>query len=153
MSTAPTAKNPRQTSRGLWTCPTCKRRFAKRKQWHSCKPVSIDTHFKGKPAEVRALFEEICAKLWGFGPLRMDAVKSSINLVSKHHFGGIRVVKDGLRLGFILGHPVTHARILRTERITATIYGHQVKITRKKDLDSELLTWLKEAYNRSRRST
>ena len=148
MITVPTPKNPRQTSRGLWQCPTCKRRFAKQNQWHSCKPVSIDAHFKAKPAEVRSLFDALYAKLRSIAPLRMDAVKSSINLVSKHHFGGIRVQKDGLRLGFILGRPVEHHRI-RTQQITPTIWAHHVKITRQEDLDTELLAWLKEAHHRS----
>ncbi|MBI3680460.1 MAG: hypothetical protein HY235_08690 [Acidobacteria bacterium] len=133
----------------LWPCPTCKRKFAKQNQWHSCQPVSIDAHFKGKPAEVRTLFEQLSAKLRSFGSFRMDAVKSSINLVSKHHFGGVRVLKDGLHVGFILSHPLNHPRILRTQRITPTIYGHRVKLTRAEDLDAELLSWLREAHSRS----
>ena len=133
----------------LWQCPTCKRKFARRNQWHSCHPVSLDAHFKGSPDELKALFEALCAKLSKFGPLRMDGVKSSINLVSKHHFGGIRVMKDSLRLGFVLSHPVAHPRILRVARITPTTYAHRVRIAGQEDLDAELLTWLKEAHHRA----
>src|SRR5947209_10601092 len=76
---------------------------------------------------------ELCAKLQTFGALRTDAVKSSINLVAKHHFGGVHVLKDGLRVGFILSRPLKHPRILRMEPITATIYAHHVKVTHLED--------------------
>jgi hypothetical protein len=139
--------------KALWECPTCRRKFAKENQWHSCRPVSVDTHFKGKPADLKALFEEFCARLRTCGPLRTDAVKSSINLVSTHHFGGVRVQKDGLRVGFLLSRPVEHPRILRTEKITPTIWAHHVKITGTEDLDTDLLAWLKEAHARSTRKS
>jgi len=139
--------------KSLWTCPNCRRKFAKENQWHSCRPTSVDAHFKGKPAHLKPLFEELCAKLRAFGAFRTDAVKSSINLVSTHHFGGVRVQKDGLRVGFVLSHPVEHPRILRTEKITPTIWAHHVKIAGTDDLDAELLAWLKEAHARSTRKS
>ena len=133
----------------LWLCPACSRKFAKRNQWHSCGSISIDAHFEDKPPEIRALFDNLSARLGKFGPFRMDAVRSSINLAARHHFGGVRVLADGLRIGFILSQPVDHPRILRIERISPTIYAHRVKITRKEDLDATVLGWLKEAHARA----
>ena len=137
----------------LWQCPTCKRKFAKRRQWHSCLASPVDAHFKGKPAWLKPLFGELSAKLKKFGRLRIDAVKTSINLASTFHFGGVRVQEDSLRLGFVLNRHLRHDRILRTERVGASIYSHIVKITSKEDLDRELLSWLREAYDRSARQS
>ena len=133
----------------LWQCPTCKRKFAKRNQWHSCKPVAVEAHFTGKPARLKALFEELVAKLKQFGPVRIDAVKSSINLASTYHFGGVRVLQDSLHVGFVIARPLTHERIRRSQQLGPSTYGHAMHLTRKEDLDAELLAWLEEAYNRS----
>jgi hypothetical protein len=111
-----------------WTCPTCNREFAKKNQAHSCRPVSIDAHFEGKPAELKTLFGDLCARLRKFGPLRRDAVRSSINLASTHHFGAVKMQKDGLRVGFILARPISHPRIHGPEPITPNTYAHHVQI-------------------------
>jgi hypothetical protein len=136
----------------LWKCPVCKRKFAQRSQSHSCRPVSIETHFQGKPARLKALFEALCAKLKESGQLRVDAVQSGINLAARSHFGGVRVQKDGLRLGFILSRPLQHERVIQTLQIGPASYAHSVKIASEQDLDPELLGWLKEAQRRSGRA-
>ena len=74
---------------------------------------SIESHFKQKPPELKRTFYYLIAHMKKFGPLRVDAVKSSINLIAKHHFGGITAQKETLRLGFLLDRPVKHPRIMR----------------------------------------
>jgi hypothetical protein len=113
--------------------------------------VSVDAHFKGKPSHLRTLFEDLCARLRAFRHPPDRCGKVLINLVSTHHFGAVHVQKDGLRVGFILSHPVEHPRIVRTEKITPTIWAHHVKLTSTKDVDAELLAWLKEAHSRNTR--
>ena len=66
-------------------------------QWHSCLERTVDHHFRGKDPQVKQIYELLIARLRELGPLRVDAVKSSINLVSKYHFGGISVRKDYVR--------------------------------------------------------
>ena len=100
---------------------------------------------------LKALFDELAAKLKKFGPLRIDAVKTSINLASTFHFGGVRVQRDSLHLGFVLNRRLRHDRIIRTQQLGPTLFGHAVKLIRREDLNQELLTWLKEAYHRSAR--
>lgn len=78
-------------SRSTWKCPKCGRAFAKTNQAHSCKSTSVASHFKGKNPELRELFDSLLAALRSAGPVHIDAVASSINLVSRHHFGGAKV--------------------------------------------------------------
>ena len=47
----------------------------------------------------RRLFDFLIRKLQKTGPLRIDAVKTSINLSSRHHFGGITVRRGIPALG------------------------------------------------------
>jgi hypothetical protein len=139
---------PRPNSRtkfAAWICPTCGRRFARARQAHSCKPQSIDSHFAGKDPALRDLFDRLLRSLRKTGPLRVDAVKTSINLVSRHHFGGVSVRRDHLRLGFLAKTAISHPRIVRHEPLGPERVGHSVVIRGKKDIDSTLLAWLTDA--------
>ena len=129
----------------LWTCPVCGRRFAKSKQAHSCRLHSLDQHFRGKDPKLRSIFESLCRALERTGPLRLDAVESTINLISRHHFGGIAVRRDYLRVGFIADHEIRDSRISRHERVGSRRVSHHVLVRSTQDLDAQLLRWLAEA--------
>ena len=128
-----------------WSCPTCHRRFARSKQWHSCKPRCIDSHFAGKDPALRRLFDALIRELKKTGPIRIDAVETSINLISRHHFGGIMVRRKYLRLGFLAPKAIDSARIVRRETLGPNRVGHSVAIGDGKDIDRELLRWLADA--------
>jgi uncharacterized protein DUF5655 len=130
-----------------WICPTCRRRFARAKQWHSCQPQTIDFHFVDKDPALRRLFEFLVRKLRKTGPLRIDAVKTSINLISRHHFGGITVRQGYLRLGFLARQPIDSARIVHRQILGPNRVGHAVVVGSKKDVDAELLEWLSDAQH------
>jgi uncharacterized C2H2 Zn-finger protein len=129
----------------LWRCPQCGRLFEKPKQWHSHYSTSVASHFEGKP-EAKTLFDILYSKLESFGPVRADAVKTSVNLVARHHFGAVHSTKNGLRLGFVLRRKVEDARIIRHEWVGGDRWGHQVKLISSDDIDDQTLGWLKEAY-------
>jgi hypothetical protein len=130
----------------LWRCPVCGREFAHPNQWHSHAGRPVESHFEGKP-EARAIYAELIKRLETFGPLRVDAVKTSINLIARRHLGGARVLKDGLRVGFVLERKLTAPRILRAEWIGGSKYAHSVKLTSPQEIDAQLLAWLKDAYD------
>ena len=117
------------------------------KQWHSCKPRSIDSHFVGKDSVLRQLFDFLIRKLKKAGPLRIDAVKTSINLISRHHFGGVTVRGEYLRLGFLARKPIRSARIVHSQILGPNRVGHSVLIRGKEDVDAELLRWLTDAQD------
>ena len=81
-----------------------------------------------------------------FGPVRTDAVKTSINLVSKYHFAAIRVGRDHLRLGFISDAIIEDERIVRTEPVGPSRVGYAVRLRTVTDVDDQLLAWLKRSY-------
>ncbi|MEW6365012.1 MAG: DUF5655 domain-containing protein [Acidobacteriota bacterium] len=132
-------------SGSTWTCPECGRHFAKTKQWHSCEVRGIDDHFRGKGAETRSLFDTLVRRLKETGPLRIDAVRTSINLISRHHFGGVRVRAGYLRVGFLATERILSPRIVHTEVIGTNCIGHTVLIRTTADIDRELLGWLSRA--------
>jgi hypothetical protein len=136
---------PKVTRIHSWKCPQCSRTFARVKQWHSCDTRNIDAHFKGKSAKLKILFSAIVKQLKKLGLLRLDAVKSSINLISRHHFAGIAVRQDYLRVGFLARRPIESPRIVHTEVLGPNRVAHRVLVREAADIDAELLHWLAEA--------
>ncbi len=145
-------KTRASSAKPLWSCPRCRRQFAKAHQWHSCSVRSVDDHFRGKDKNLRSIFDALQRGVERSGALRVDAVQSSINLVSTHHFGGIAVRSDYLRVGFILARAIDHERIERTEHIGPRRVAHHVHLRSLGDVDEQLLSWLAEAQAMQARS-
>ena len=139
------SKKVQAEARPPWTCPTCGRGFARAKQSHSCEQRPIDFHFAGKDPSVRGLFDLLVRKLEDTGPLRVDAVKTSIHLISRHHFGGISVRRDYLRIGFLASKPLDSPRIVQRLALGANRVEHVVVIRDRNDIDAQLLGWLAAA--------
>jgi hypothetical protein len=77
--------------------------------------------------------------------MRVDAVKTSINLIGRAHFGAVQVRKAGLTVGILLARRLEHPRIFRHEEAGGRWVAHRVRINRPEDLDDEVLGWLAEA--------
>jgi hypothetical protein len=104
--------------------------------------------FVGKPPKLKKIFDSILRELQRDGPIiRVDAVKSSINLAGKSHFGGIRVLKDSLNIGFILKRRVENPHVTKIQDLGHNTFAHIVNVRELGDVDKELLGWLKEAYS------
>lgn len=135
-----------QPPHALWKCPRCGRRFAKRRQWHSCRAQPVDRHFRGKSPALRAIYRRLLAALRSFGPLRLDAVQTSINLVGTHHFGGLTVRRDYLRLGFLSDRPIDDPRVVHRLVLGPKRVSHTVALRSIGDIDRQLVGWLRRAY-------
>jgi len=98
------------------------------------------------------MYRRLLAALRSFGPLRVDAVQTSINLVSTHHFGGVTVRRDYLRVGFLSDHVITDHRIVRHLVLGPKRVGHTVVLRSPNDIDRQLLGWLRRAYNLHKRN-
>ena len=141
-----TSQSPRSPSdRSLWLCPTCHRRFANANQWHSCKKTSVESHFVGKDPQLRDLLDLLLVRLKRSGPLRIDSVKSSINLVSRHHFGGVKVRRNYLRVGFLATSAIKDSRIMHRQVVGPSRILHAIIVRSAKDLEPEVLEWLAQA--------
>jgi hypothetical protein len=105
----------------------------------------IDDHFRGRAPGLRAILDLLLRALERTGPLRVDAVASSINLVSRHHFAGVAVRRDHLRIGFLLNRQVSDCRIARVERVGVRRFSHHVRVCSRDEVDAQLLEWLAEA--------
>ena len=128
----------------MWQCQKCKRQFAKMSQWHSCVAATVGSHFKGKP-KLKEAFDYLLRQLKKAGNIRIDAVKSAINLGGRSHFGMAAVQKEAIRIGFVSPKPLKSSRLEGGQQL-GNIFLYHLKIRSKKDIDEELLGWLAAAY-------
>lgn len=143
--------SPKASSKGsstaTWECPTCRRRFGKAHQWHSCETKKLEEHFRGRDPELRGIFDELVRRLRKLGPVEVDPVKTSINLTARHHFGAVTVRGNFLRLGFLSDHRIEDHRIVHVERLGPAKFGHSVVLESVGDLDRVVMGWLAAAYD------
>ena len=109
-------ETPKPARRGqLWRCPACRREFVKPNQWHSCATRGLDEHFKGRDPHLREVFDALVSKLRKIGPVKVDPVKTSINLTSGRHLGAVTVRGTYLRVGFYGAKRIVDPRIVHFE--------------------------------------
>lgn len=131
----------------LGRCPKCGREFPNKNQWHSRVSYSVDDHFQGKPPSLGETFDSLLERISQFGPIRVDAAKTSINIAAKSHFAGVQVLKSSLKLGFTFDTVIDDEHIRLSQKLSETSYGHTVKLVQKQDVDAQLLGWLEHAYS------
>ena len=134
-------------TKSRWMCPTCRREFARTAQWHSCQVRSVDDHLRGKPPAVQKAFAALVSQLRGLGPIRVDAVKSTIHLFSTFGFGGLTVKRDHVRVTFLSDTPIVSDRIVFRERLGPHRMAYAVLVDSPRDIDAQLLEWLTKAYH------
>lgn len=141
------------TRRALWRCPRCGRRFANANQWHSCAVQTLDTHFAKRDPRLKALYRRLLALARRLGPVTVVSQKSKIALYARVTFAGVRVERDGLRVGLMLARRISHSEraALRAQCVQITAYlpgrhGHSFRIHEPGQLDAGFKRLLAEAY-------
>lgn len=107
---------------------------------------SVSQHFKDREPVVKSIYEKIVKEARTFGTVIEEAKKTSIHLVNKSAFAGVVTRKDALILNIKSASPIQHARIAKSERLSANRFHQAVKLTSPEDVDPVLIGWLKEAF-------
>lgn len=107
---------------------------------------SVAQHFEGKDLIVGAIYNRILIEVRKFGTIVEDPKKTSIHLNNKSAFAGIRTQKNSLILNIKSAAPIKSTRFPKTEKVSASRYHQEVKLTFPDEVDAELVNWLKEAY-------
>ena len=130
-----------------WKCPKCGRKFERKGQQHSCTIYPVAKHLKGKEF-ASELYNELKARIKKTaGPFSIESLPCCIHFVSNFTFAGVYAMKDRIRLHLMLDRKISSKRIRRFSKISANNYMYEVDVKDKKELDKELMGWLKESYN------
>jgi hypothetical protein len=132
----------------MWTCPKCKREFKRAKQQHTCATKPLNEHFKNK-YEAYLLYQKLLKAIGSkIGKIKVLSIPCCIHLFGNYDFMAILPKKDGvLELRFALNRKLTGKRITACVPLSASSYKNCLTIESAKDIDSELLKWLKESYH------
>jgi hypothetical protein len=130
-----------------WTCPECRRRFARKGQSHECAPaMTLDEYFSTGPERERPIFEAVLAHLETVGPVHVEPVSVGIFLKRAQTFAELRPMRDWEALSFSLPRRVHHPLIKRKVNEYHGRYYHVANLRTADDLDDDLRDWLTEAY-------
>ncbi|MEP7284205.1 MAG: DUF5655 domain-containing protein [Chloroflexota bacterium] len=111
---------------------------------------SVDHLFEGKAPELRATFEYLVRELQKFGGIKVAPKQTSIHLEKNSGFAGVHPRKTYFNLEFRTDYKIDAPRITRTQQLSARRFEHTVKLASESDVDEQLLTWLKDAYELSK---
>ena len=110
---------------------------------------STGSHFEGKDPVVRQIYDSLIKNLKKIGPLVEDPKKTSIHINNKTALAGVATRKAHLTLTIKSDRKLTSPRIHKTEQVSAHRFHHEVKLTSVPDVDEELMSWLRTAYEMS----
>ena len=109
----------------------------------------VDQHLTDKEPVVAKTYEKLIGSLQRFGPVTESAKKGSIHLDNKKGFAGVYTRKNYILLHFRLDHQLESQRIQKVEQLSKSRFKHTIKLKSETDVDDELMSWLKDAYNLS----
>jgi hypothetical protein len=130
----------------LWLCPSCGRRFANKRQTHSCGNHDLISHFAGKPVVVKELFDAFVALLNECGPFRVLPEKTRIAFQVRMSFAAVSIRRTYIVGHFVLARRLDSPRFSRIQTISPRNHVHQFRLNGLSDLDREFLTLAREAY-------
>ncbi len=107
---------------------------------------TVSQHFEGKDPSMKSIYARILSETRKFGPVTEEPKKTSIHLVNKSAFAGIRTQKAALILNVKSAAPIKDPRFPKSEKVSASRYHQEVKLLSPADVDAFLIGWLKEAY-------
>ncbi len=147
----PAVPSPASAGRPLWTCPACGNRFVNRNAYHSCATYQVDDCFRGKPPEVRALFDVFRAMVAACGPVTVVPYRDRVGFMVDVRFAQATPRRRWLDVGFWLTRRVDSPRFWKIETIYPYAHVHVLRVTSAEQLDDEVAGWVREAYAVGRR--
>jgi len=130
----------------LWRCPSCRRVFANRNQSHACGRYTLAHHFRGKPPEIRALFNAVAAAVRENGPVRILPEKTRIAFQVRMSFAQVTPRRGWLDGHVVLARRLEHPRFRRIETFSPRNHLHAFRLFAPSDVDEDVRAWLAEAY-------
>ena len=107
------------------------------------------SHFEGKDPVVRQIYDSLIKNLKRIGPLVEEPKKTSIHINNKTALAGVATRKAHLILTIKSDRKLASPRIHKSEQVSSHRFHHEVKLTSVTDVDEELMTWLRNAYEMS----
>jgi hypothetical protein len=102
--------------------------------------------FEGCEAVVRATYDALMRSVLRYGPVGIEAKKSSITLVAGSAFAILHPKKTALVLAIRTEKPLASPRVRKVEAVARNVYHNEILLNAPGAVDPELLRWVKAAY-------
>ena len=112
--------------------------------------LSVQRHFDGKSAIVRAIYERLLAIAREFGPVEEEPKKTSIHLVRSSALAGVETRKEYLLLNIKTAYPIHSPRVAKAEQLSAHRYHSKIKLASPVEVNSEVEGWLQRTPRHQR---
>ena len=131
--------------RAMWACKTCGRTFANRNQTHTCGLHSLESHFRGKTPEIRALYDAFVAMLGECGPVTVLPEKTRIAFHARMSFAQVTPKQRWIDGHFVLARAVKDPAFRKVETFSPRNHVHHFRLHRMGDV-GKLRRFAAEAY-------
>ncbi len=137
----------------LWTCPKCERMFRRKNQIHSCTKYPLEKHFEKKDL-AETLYNDLSSKVENqIGSFYVESLPCCIHLVTcAYTFAAVYALRDGIKIHFTLDYEVVNDRIDKSSQMSKHRFLHSIDVKSDKEIDKELIGWIKLAYNMKKQS-
>ena len=102
--------------------------------------------FDDSDPAVRAIYERLLVRVRRIGPVVAEENKTSIHLKSRAAFAGVHPLKSRLDLNIVSVVPIADPRVKKRERVSTSRYHNVVSLSTPREVDAQLIEWLKNAY-------
>jgi len=128
-----------------WVCPKCERELLKENQTHYCARVSVDSLFKGKPAEQVLVFDKILAEVADWEDVLVSTTPNCVVFVHRKTFLVIRPMQKVLDVKFYSeaahnGRPILNSILYKGK------YANNVRIAVLDELTPQLFKLIHQSY-------
>lgn len=130
----------------MWKCPTCGRIFDKAAQPHSCHKIPLEEHFRNK-SKSKELFTYLVHTIdTKVGKTEILSLPCCIHLFGTYDFLAALPKRDRLEIRFSLDRKLDTPRLKQSVPVSANAFKNCIEVTRTKDVNDELIRWLRESY-------
>jgi hypothetical protein len=106
----------------------------------------LETHFAGKPAEIRAIFDAVLEAVRRFGPVTVLPEKTRIAFQVRMSFAQVTPRWRWVDGHVVLARKLEHARFRRIDTISPRNHVHHFRLSSLSEVDGVVEGWLAEAY-------
>lgn len=108
----------------------------------------VEAQYRGARAELRPIYDAIIKKVTSFGDdVQVAPKKTYVSLRRRKQFALIQPsTKDRIDVGIQLKGMTASGRLEFSGSFNAMV-SHRVRITKKSEIDAELVGWLRQAYD------
>lgn len=114
---------------------------------HSCGDYSVEKFLAGKSPHAVSLYEQFSAIIHDCGPVLIAPAKTRIGFQVRMIFAAVNKLNDkGLQAHVVLSRRLESPRFIKIDTMSPKCYVHHFIIREPSDLNEEVRSWLREAY-------